>query len=1071
MNEEEDQQPAKRRRIREKVPFQPGFLKKIKVWNFTTYSYSEFVLSPTLNMIIGPNGSGKSTLVAAICIGLAGKIDLIKRKNLKSMIKTGHDRAVVEITVENVAGKPPIVIKRDFSAKDSVWTVNNKKSTENAVKELRRKFNIQLDNLCHFLPQERVAEFAAMSPEKLLMETERTLKDGQLLALHEDLIDKDTTSQQYQKQIDALNQRLEQLISQRSQLEEEVQKLQEYDNKAKEIENHRALLPYAKYNDLKKQRAELRENLEQAKARYSSFDKNFDPLRGDVSLLEDEIELEKRELQEITKEREGVLIEIGRYKHGVTKVQDSISDSSAALKSYRAKSESKKRELEEVRKELANLTNQLENFEKVDKEQLQILNNKYAEARAKLRETEEKLRDENNQTGDLRSDLNTLARNVQREESKLQGNDKLELLLSAAQGKSYRLRDESFKAHRKLRATTDLNLTYFEAPIISCNVSDKSIAPAMEKIIDNNTLFALTTTTREGYDKLGKFSKETRLNIPLRMVENNELPRPRYSKEELRSFGFDGYLSDFIVGPKEVLSMLYSTSKINTIPVTKNQLSPQQVDKLTKSSDVPFKKFVAGDTLFNIRTSKYGSKQVYYESEKFGKSQFFSVSGISEQDKQRINSNIQRFNQEISEKRQVYQNHKAEIEQYTSDIRSIRYEMSEIKNEQQKIQSMTTELTSLETKISSKKEKEKKLEEDSNKDYSRRVKHYEHKIAELYGELAQKSMELSQLQTKLSDTQIKCKFQELALTTLRNKLASAHSLMESLKSIKDELANDVRKYKRDYDQIKDSPEYKEYKEKQSSLTEEERAHIAEFAKVYLENDTFTEHTIRSKISHLEEDLSVMSVGDKGSITSLRAKVQDIERAETDLPRLEAEKRALDERIRTISTEWDRDLTRFVEQISVAFSRRFSKVASEGRVELAKADRFKDWKLQIMVKFRHESELKVLDNQSQSGGERAVSTIFYIMSLQGLTHAPFRIVDEINQGMDPKNEQMAHRYLVHTACQNNKSQYFLVTPKLLTGLYYHPDMVVHCIFTGPMIEENDDRRDTGFLDYVNRMVPV
>ena len=43
----------------------------------------------------------------------------------------------------------------------------------------------------------------------------------------------------------------------------------------------------------------------------------------------------------------------------------------------------------------------------------------------------------------------------------------------------------------------------------------------------------------------------------------------------------------------------------------------------------------------------------------------------------------------------------------------------------------------------------------------------------------------------------------------------------------------------------------------------------------------------------------------------------------------------------------------------------------------------------------------------------------------------------------KNEQMAHRYLVHTA-QNSKSQYFLVTPKLLTGLYYHPDMVVHCI---------------------------
>ena len=110
----------------------------------------------------------------------------------------------------------------------------------------------------------------------------------------------------------------------------------------------------------------------------------------------------------------------------------------------------------------------------------------------------------------------------------------------------------------------------------------------------------------------------------------------------------------------------------------------------------------------------------------------------------------------------------------------------------------------------------------------------------------------------------------------------------------------------------------------------------------------------------------------------------------------------------------------------------------------KAERFKDYKLQILVKFRENTDLKVLDNHSQSGGERAVSTIFFIMSLQGLTEAPFRVVDEINQGMDPKNEKMAHKYLVQTACENDASQYFLVTPKLLTGLYYHPEMAVHCV---------------------------
>lgn len=54
--------------------------------------------------------------------------------------------------------------------------------------------------------------------------------------------------------------------------------------------------------------------------------------------------------------------------------------------------------------------------------------------------------------------------------------------------------------------------------------------------------------------------------------------------------------------------------------------------------------------------------------------------------------------------------------------------------------------------------------------------------------------------------------------------------------------------------------------------------------------------------------------------------------------------------------------------------------------------------------REKEDLSVLDSHRQSGGERAVSTIFYLMALQSLARAPFRVVDEINQGMDPRNER-------------------------------------------------------------------
>ena len=53
-------------------------------------------------------------------------------------------------------------------------------------------------------------------------------------------------------------------------------------------------------------------------------------------------------------------------------------------------------------------------------------------------------------------------------------------------------------------------------------------------------------------------------------------------------------------------------------------------------------------------------------------------------------------------------------------------------------------------------------------------------------------------------------------------------------------------------------------------------------------------------------------------------------------------------------------------------------------------------VQIRVKFRSEDELHVLDAQHQSGGERSVSTMLYLMALQEITNCPFRVVDEINQ---------------------------------------------------------------------------
>jgi hypothetical protein len=59
-------------------------------------------------------------------------------------------------------------------------------------------------------------------------------------------------------------------------------------------------------------------------------------------------------------------------------------------------------------------------------------------------------------------------------------------------------------------------------------------------------------------------------------------------------------------------------------------------------------------------------------------------------------------------------------------------------------------------------------------------------------------------------------------------------------------------------------------------------------------------------------------------------------------------------------------------------------------------------------------------------------------------------------------------LVNIACASHRgdgrggSQYFLITPKLLSGLEYHPRMKVHCIASGEHMPSDHAKMDFAAL---------
>ena len=160
-------------------------------------------------------------------------------------------------------------------------------------------------------------------------------------------------------------------------------------------------------------------------------------------------------------------------------------------------------------------------------------------------------------------------------------------------------------------------------------------------------------------------------------------------------------------------------------------------------------------------------------------------------------------------------------------------------------------------------------------------------------------------------------------------------------------------------------------------------------------------------------------------------------------------------------QWLPQLQEIVQKISEQFQENFARIGCAGQVNLSGdgsrdhngfGDDFKQYSLEIRVKFRANEDMHLLDAHRQSGGERSVTTMLYMIALQAFTSAPFRVVDEINQGMDARNERKVFKRMVDAASAPGTPQCFVITPKLLTQLEYSEDCTVMCIFNGPHVHE-------------------
>uniref|UniRef100_A0ACD5XP21 Uncharacterized protein n=1 Tax=Avena sativa TaxID=4498 RepID=A0ACD5XP21_AVESA len=211
--------------------------------------------------------------------------------------------------------------------------------------------------------------------------------------------------------------------------------------------------------------------------------------------------------------------------------------------------------------------------------------------------------------------------------------------------------------------------------------------------------------------------------------------------------------------------------------------------------------------------------------------------------------------------------------------------------------------------------------------------------------------------------------------------------------------------------------------------------------------------LQGAIHDTESEANSMLFLNQNVLQEYQNRQREIESISTKLEDDKAECERCCSEIETTKGKWLPTLRSLVLKINDTFSRNFQEMAVAGEVSLDEHGLdFSQYGILIKVKFRQTGQLQVLSAHHQSGGERSVSTILYLVSLQDLTNCPFRVVDEINQGMDPINERKMFQQLVRAASQLNTPQCFLLTPKLLPDLEYSDACSILNIMNGPWIEK-------------------
>ncbi len=339
-----------------------------------------------LNVVVGPNGTGKSTILCAICLGLGGQPPLLGRADdARLFIKHEKDQAIIEIELapHNKANDGVHILKRvidrDRGSENgngkgaSTYYVNGTKTPLKSVKELvTEKYHINIDNLCTFLPQDKVGNFSGFDKQALLLETEKSLSYS-LYDTHQQLIKLEKELQSSGNDVKTLQDELKRLKTQNERLEREKELMEERQELLERIDllkKKRAWLLFDQKREeakaAKEQREELKKQKREAERSVRPIQEQHAEMEGKVTQIETTTKALENKAR---KEKQNYEVFLQKMEHHSDGIEREVSD----YQNIDAQHRRALKELEKERRRLQDVEAEADDFPSMEETEHTIL--------------------------------------------------------------------------------------------------------------------------------------------------------------------------------------------------------------------------------------------------------------------------------------------------------------------------------------------------------------------------------------------------------------------------------------------------------------------------------------------------------------------------------------------------------------------------------------------------------------------------------------------------------------------------------------------------------------------------